>query len=275
MKSSVLSVCSLTVSLAGCAGTPGPTLAPVPEARFTYHTTQACVAPGSVPVTIAIVSPQFKDVPSAMLADQSETSQLLFHTFPTAMRSEFIAALSCRGFATKGPFSTYDEMVFPDRQGADLILSPEIELRYGLSDVTAHSAESGLLGVLGAVSNTAPSSYKVDGKVMVGGRFTMSLRESLTNTRMWTKTVELDPSTAPFTGEGVYSAASMQAGGPNGLRATAYNDPGARRVLTPMMEQYYTKILSTAEKYMDANDLQLVKRQSIAVRKNAQATISK
>ncbi len=278
MKQYVLSLSALAlVGATACTPAAAPQVMPVPEARLSYAPAYSCATPGSVPVTIAVVSPQFKDVTRDIVSQQGATNQLVFNTMPGAMRADFMETLSCRGFATKGPFASYDEMMFPDRSGSDLILAPEITLDVTLSNLETVSADNALMSVLSIASSTAPTRMTINGTVRVGGRVSLRVNESITNTGMANPSVELEPTVLQFTGETAYETVRLaQSRDPEGtMRQLAFNDPGLRRVLIPVLEKYYVDVLRTADGHLDPEGMKLTKQQSLEVRRNANSSIVK
>lgn len=146
----------------GCSASPStpPGAVSAPRVAFTWEAPQACSRPATVPVTFAVVRPVWQTVAGSgtMLDAAAMTNpqvavwirprQDLYDEFALAMRNDFFAMLTCKGFTTRGPFASYQEMVFPDRIGSDLVMAPEIDIRLAVrAEPVSASLGTALLGV--------------------------------------------------------------------------------------------------------------------------------
>ena len=89
------------------------------------------------------------------------------------MTKDFMEVLGARGFGVRGTFKTYKDMIHPDKKGSDLILTAEILFTPD-------------------TSGTQLDTY-IKGSVKVNCEVTLVVSESLTNERMWTKSIKIDP----------------------------------------------------------------------------------
>jgi hypothetical protein len=263
------------LTLSGCAPTPVKT-APAPKATFSYQGTEACAKPGASGVAFAVVAPQWTKSEGARLSQVTSTQlgRMVYTEMPGAMRDDFFALLGCRGFATKGPYTSGDEMVYPDRVGTDLILSPEIEISLVFAKPAVVSRSKGLFSVIDVVAaasgdKSMPAAWGYKGQLEVRGRVVLALRESLTDTRMWTKAIPLDPVTVDYVGERTFGPNDD----PNASVGSLYNDAGVLRAIAPKLEGYYQTTLGRAATYFDVQEMQMVRNQSQDIRKRANATI--
>jgi hypothetical protein len=167
----------------------------------------------------------------------------------SALRDDFLEIVTCRGYLSKGPFDSFESMVFPDREGSDLLLEPVIESTMALIDVRPASHCKGFLGkascTMEAASGATPTSFTLNGAIHLGGRVTLTLREPVTNTRMWTKSVEMPVERVPFTGETVYSALAKPA------PPDAWADRGVQAALAPALERAYQAVLTASEGHLN------------------------
>lgn len=266
---------SLALGAAACSTQQAAPSAPTPAVAFTWQTPGQCQAPASVPVTFAVVSPKWQTVAGTgaileaaaasnpQLAAAIRPKQELYEAFASAMRNDFFSLLTCKGFTTRGPFASYDEMVFPDRMASDLVLAPEIDLRLAVqSEPAAASLGGALLSV--ALAGRGPTSNKLKGQATLSGRVTVALRESVTDTRMWTRSIEVPAESFTFESENAYSAAA----------APYYNeivtgDPAFIAALGPRLAAIYAKALTAAWSYTDPQEMRLVKAQSQDPRRRA------
>jgi len=246
---------ALTVGACASTSTTVPLKAPssAPRtARFDY-TPSACAAPASLKLTLAIVAPAWQQPTSAdganlntSLGNRTGVNDVQTR-FKTALRDDFLELVTCRGAVTRGPFPNFDAMMFPDRDASDLLLEPIIESTIGLIEATRVARCKGFLGKAGcsidAVSGSTPTSYSITGTIQLGGRIMLTLREPLTSTRMWTKSIEMPAERVRFTGETVFSAVS-------GTTPDLWADRGVQTVLAPALEEAYAAVLKAADGYL-------------------------
>jgi hypothetical protein len=237
------------------AAPPAAPSTPIPVARLD-HAPAGCVAPSSMKLTLAIVAPTWQQrspegsAPQAALTVQSSPgATTLQNKFRSALRDDFLEIVTCRGYLSKGPFDSFESMVFPDREGSDLLLEPVIESTMALIDVRPASHCKGFLGkascTMEAASGATPTSFTLNGAIHLGGRVTLTLREPVTNTRMWTKSVEMPVERVPFTGETVYSALAKPA------PPDAWADRGVQAALAPALERAYQAVLTASEGHLN------------------------
>ena len=79
--------------------------------------------PGSADATFAVVGTKF------------ETPISLFKTFASNMTKDFGEIVTARGFGVRGPFMTYDDMTYSDKEGSDLVLTAEVEFSSDISQI--------------------------------------------------------------------------------------------------------------------------------------------
>src|ERR1700674_2691004 len=114
MMSSRLILVFAGACLTACAPAPS---APVAPLSYSY-TPPINAQPGSANVTLAIVQPSW--------ARPQQNQNLL--EFSTHMRNDFLALVTARGYTTRGPFASWQAMLYPDKTGADLVLMPQLEI---------------------------------------------------------------------------------------------------------------------------------------------------
>jgi len=216
---------------------------PAYNPQFTYTPPQEA-KPGAAQVTIALVAPSYaQDAPWTGLAPWT--------TFSNDLSSDFNELLAARGFLVKGPFGAYEQMVFPDKQGSDLVLVPTLSVTVDLQNVSRAQTE------------IISGNVRMKGDAVLTGRVDFVLMESLTGTRMWTKNVPLGPKSVQWT---------MSQWLPKNAQfnpAVVYQDQGFVNALGPVLEGFYTDILENAWTYLNPDELKLVKTQSLPVRKRA------
>lgn len=180
-------ICAVVV---GCA-----TLPPITRETIVFDYTPIKEAtPGSANVTFAVVGTQIG-------TNFGGNASPLFKDFASSMTNDFMEVLTAQGFGIRGPFSNYDEILFPDKQASDLILTAEFEINPDLSnvplDVTYYSSNryhppAGTLYLDMPIGDAKPNQI-----VIIKGKINLTISESLTNEKVWTKSVPITPFRVP------------------------------------------------------------------------------
>lgn len=202
-------------------------------------------APGSAEVTFAIVN-------SAYSEDQPWTRVWPFNDVSRNMALDFQEIVSARGFSVRGPFGSYDEITFPDKKGSDLVLQPTLEIRLDVRNISYVKRSPVLVGL------RLRDRWSMKGEAVIGGRVTLSLMESLSRERMWFKSIELPQQVIPWEGQKQYYEAQQGAD---------LSDPAISRPLGETMKDFYAKVMQASWKYLDPEEMKLVKKQSEEIRK--------
>jgi hypothetical protein len=252
----------------GCVPPAQNAPAPLPKPQFTFVPSPPCASPGSARLTLAVVSPRWQDATSAsgitlqarMAAEaRAAAAPRAFAQMGAAMKADFLQLITCRGYLAKGPYDSFESMVYPDRQASQLLLEPELLISVEITSVEQQQPE-----FLQALVN-AKAGTRISATATVGGRVNLHLKEPLTNTRMWTRSIEVPSQTFTFLTDQAYPPNSPGAS----LRYYAASDDGLIRALTPNLEAMYGKVFKTAEGYLNKEELQGVAVQAADVRKKA------
>jgi hypothetical protein len=247
-------VCLLPI-IQGC-NLPMPQAAPpAPRPVLNLHfTPPASAPPGSAKVTLALVQPEWA-------ADSGGNLE----AFSTAMKNDFMALLNARGYATRGPFDSYQAMVYPDKVGTDLVLLPQLQIDWDFSD--AEFVRNG--GFLAQLAPGAETVYSLDGTVVIRGRLNLLLSESMTDERMWSKSIAIAPISVAFTGQTKLSLlpAQVQTLPPGAVQQIALRDPGFDAAVYPKLEAMYQTVLQECWAYLDPRELQMVKAEAAPLRR--------
>lgn len=243
--------------------------APAAKPVFAFTAPEPCRTPGSAKVTFAIVAPHW-DTPASeasttQFSQYDSQRRAMYDQFSTAMKNDFLSLVSCKGFAAKGPYRNDDEITYPDRLGTDLTLAPEVSLSVLIEASTADPPVT-VGDFLAAVISKEASAGQivVNGTATISGRVTIALKESLTSTRMWTRSIELAQETFSFKGETKYPAAYASF-----VSQLALADPAFLRAFGPKLQTIYKRVLATSWNYMDAQEMAVVKQQSLGPRSKA------
>lgn len=273
---------SLLIGTLFAACTPAPKVAIGPKISFSWQEPDQCTTPASVPVTFAIVQPIWQKVggtgsmiDAAALQDPKLAAWIkprkdLFEEFSSSMRNDFFSLMSCKGYTTKGPYASFEEIVFPDRLASDLSLVPEIDLRVTANvEPTEPSLAQSLMPGLGLLKRGV-STTKLKGVGSISGRITLAIRESVTDTRMWTRSIEIPSEAFDFTTQNEYPETSRVY-----FNEVVTGDPAFIQALAPKVAAVYKKALTTAWNFTNPQEMRLVKAQSQEPRRRATSNMSK
>lgn len=227
----------------GCA--PQTRTAPAPAALNFHYAPPSRATPNSAGVSFAIVNAQYA-------SGEHITRLPSFSEFSRHIGSDLAEALAAHGFTTRGPFGSYSEMTFPDKQSSDLTLQPNLEVSLTVSPLTPHE-KINLLG---------PNYVIYSGTVSVGGRVSLFVNESLSNEKMWVKNVDLPVSSVPWQGVQKYNP---QAGPPP--IEVLMNDAGFSGPVGQQLSAVYQQIMQAAWTYLDPSEMAVVKQQSQEARR--------
>lgn len=234
-----------------------------------------CVAPAAGPTTprvaptfdytpAANAEPMSANITFAVVGSRFETPVPLFERFSSNMARDFAEILTSRGFTIRGPFAAYDEMTFPDKENSNLVLSATVDFTpdtSGLETVELATLAGVVDTVLGAGRSTSAGRYyKAKGTLRVEGRVTLVVAESLTNEKMWTKSVDIEPVNVPLNGEHVFAAPDILLAEVLEHENQLYTDLG--RALAGR----YVEIMERTHAYLDPREMALVDRQADSLR---------
>ncbi len=212
-------VAAVYIIITGCT----PIEPEPPRAILTFDYTPREAMPGSADVTFAIIGAQI------------DTPVGLFRNFARNMANDFGEILTARGFSVKGPFKEYDLMIYSDKEGSDLVLTAEVEFT---SDLTQ-------------LSYTTFS--RVEGPLTVSCHINLVAHESITNNRLWTKSVAITPVRVELVSRKTY---------PNGasLHTLLVNENQFYTALGRALEAQYTEIMNRIYGYLEPKEMAIVKQ---------------
>lgn len=250
------------LAMACVPSSPTPATTPLPRAAYDFTPTP-CEQPGSTKLTLAVVAPRWQNPAAA-------SSQVVYSQGPvpgvmtdltTAMRGDFLELATCLGYLTRGPFDSFESMVFPDREASQLLLEPELLMNMAITNMVAKQ---------GSIISIGQTGNQITGSASVGGRISLTLKEPVTNTRMWTKSIEVPSETFAFISEKKYLTASMTE---DIARRVLLEDAGLLRPLLPKLEAIYRGVFTTAQSYLNAREVATVATQAAAVKKRAAVAV--
>ena len=233
--------------LVGCAVTP-----PVQQmkaelyvAEFDY-TVKTQDTPGSSDVIFTVSNGTYK----------TNSKDMLWFTYPQfadlegGIKSDLSNILIAKGFGVLGPFDSYDLIPYSDKKNIDMLLAPQIDLRIKIKDQKSE------------VENiwAAPPVDIITGNVEVSGTVTVELREIATRELMWTKRV-------PFE-EFEFSYRVRNCPFYNEKHRIVFDlKPIIITEVAKGVESQYSKIMATIESLINAEEMNIIKKQCQEVRK--------
>ena len=220
-------VCTMIVGCAPVVTEPEPQRATI---TFDYEP-PADAIPGSANSTFAVVGSRF------------DTPVPLFRTFASNMTKDFGEILTARGFGVRGPFMEYDHLTYSDKEGSDLILTAEVKFSSDTSQITYSS-----LG------------YIPRGAVTVSCHVNLIVSESLTNERLWSKSVAITPFTVNL---------RARKGYPMGVNLASLlkNENKFYSDVAHALEAQYTEIMNRIYGYLDPKQMAIVTTSARDLRK--------
>lgn len=242
--------------------TPQPSR-PVPQSEwggryaYTYDLRGVISPPGSVPVTIAVVNPSYKEAESAL---GTELYNKVGKGLSASMGADLDKILIAKGLTTTGPFASLDEITFSEKKAAALTLAPKVfitaEIQYTENE---------------QVPGTDRSERAFD--MNVTGWMTFIMQEPLSGQKMWIKKLELDS----IHKHDVIDVESVpqynKGGGCGGPVVTGYQTgrtvyDGRVDAMASALKEMYPVVLTQFEKYIDTNELVQLKEKSKEIRES-------
>ena len=217
------------IIIAGCVTTTVEPEPPRAIVNFDYTPPSEAI-PGSADATFAIVGTRF------------DTPVPLFRTFASNMTKDFGEILTTRGFGVRGPFMAYDDMTYSDKEGSDLMLTAEVEFSSDTSQIRYSS-----FGI--------PS-----GSVTVKCHVNLIVSDSLTNARLWTRSIAITPFTVPLLSRNAYSVRAS-------LATLLVNENRFYSNVSHALEAQYTEIMNKIYGYLDAKEMAIVTQSARDLRK--------
>lgn len=232
----------LSIVLAASCGTTAP-VTPAYQPKFSYA---ASPTGQKLDVTVGIVAPQLSTQSRTYV--QRHQNDEVVRNMISAVASTFAEMLSAKGFNTKGPFPSTNDMTFPDKKGSDLLMFPEFDFDVSLKpEHLAQKAQA--IGILTGET----SVVECDMVVSVAGNIQFVVTEPLTGERMWIKRVDV-------------SGANQVV---NGQRAGCQGGPISQETRNAWLkahETLYQTTVAALGSYVNGEEFQGLKRQSQELR---------
>jgi Neuraminyllactose-binding hemagglutinin precursor (NLBH) len=239
---SIILLIGFGVIIVNCAPPPSqlqPTLPP----NFSYE--PPSTATKALNLTIGIVNPQYKT------EFGGNESQSMKNLYSSSMGTDFEKIIIAKGFKTTGPFPSQNEMTYPDKERANLILVPEIAIEIK-KVVTAKIMPGGLF---------LPG--KIDGYYSCNGFISLYLIEPLSGEKMWIKKIDLEPSQQEF-----HVKLFNDLNG-NIVKDERDSTDNGEQIIQQLLERSYQEVMTKAWDYLDPTEISNLMPQVDEVRKKA------
>ena len=164
----------LLLLFAGCTA---PKQIATTQQTFTFdYTPKESAKPGSAVMTLAIIKPNYA-------SDFASGGTELFKRFRSALGDDIDELIIAKGFAMKGPYASFDEMVFDDKKTTDIAIRIEIVPEF----TSVQGGWKEHTSILGANY----TSYTYSGQASLIGKINLTGIEPLTNEKIWSKSVSI------------------------------------------------------------------------------------
>lgn len=245
--SRLLGVMLLGIFMSGCA-TNIPVKRDVGALDMNYQTKEKGT---SSDLVVAIVSPEFANN-SASGSEPASTkfsATTSFHTsyeerLTSAIQSTIEEMVSKRGFKTKGPFATLDDINYGDKKSMYLISNPKLTINFD-HKMTSQGCE-------GLVCTEI-------GQVQIGGELTFKLIEPLTGQSMMTKRINLSNLTTPrnYTRQwqNVYVDQTSLGGMLAKAKAPESMVDNTDKAMTDAINEFYQKAMSKLDNMLSREEM--------------------
>ena len=215
-------------------------------------------------VSLVLLNPSY-----ALRFEQSRISP--FKDFAENMKNDFKELLSHRQYTFRGPFETYDDLVYNDKANTDLMVEIIIDMKLNYQNMTSTLVNSDVYenrywscGAVEKVLMGKQKQYSYSGDIEIGGSINVVVSEVMTKEKVWTKSVSIHSQRIHVSSEKQYleNYASNNMG-------ILYNDPGIYNPVTQVLGNIYQVTMEKAWDYLDPRELELLIPQVQKIRENS------
>lgn len=218
--------------------------------NFSFDYESKGVEPGSAEISFAMldfdVEVESTPEPSIRQSNRNPKGESpLLNNMGKSMERDFQELLSTYGYSVKGPFKSYDDMTYPDKEQSDLILIPSVK-------------------ILLSQNIKWKEDYKISSgsSVTVDISFFMVLQESLTQERLWIKDITLEPVTVPL----AFKAFGISYGGVPSIEVLLAYEDDLHAALGSHLSKEYNMVLNRMSSYLHPKEMEIVKNAAMRVR---------
>jgi hypothetical protein len=182
--------------------------------------------------------------------------QPMFTKFINNMGADFEEMLVAKGYSIRGPYDTYDEIVYADKNETDLLLESSIDFTYEWSSeaLKKYRYRGG--------NYTAPfTRLQINGDLHLGGKVNLVIKEAITQEKLWVKSIPLIDKAIPVL------TSTYKGGTTKEALAMVLQDVGYKNAVYKALDDYYQKALKTAWNHLEPKELEALKKQVRDLRK--------
>ena len=269
-RTNVVAAALMTAGLAttlgfilACAETPKQPTQVVPVSRwgenFNYRFDPPVAKPAaSVRINVVVVNPFVQEPESAFVGKEYGR---VGRGFSRSMGVDLDKIIVAKGMTAVGPYTTLDDVTFPDKKGADLTLAPRVfiteQVKYGTETRESYG---------GVGHFTRPVVIKVSGWV------SYEMREPLSGQKMWIKRLDLEEREVQDVE--VYEAVADrkdQYGNVTAWRKGDLKYNGRVEAVADAMRDYYPQIMQRAWTYLNTEEMVELKEKTREIRERVVA----
>lgn len=213
---------------------------------FTNYEIPERRAPGSVPLTVAVVNPSFVEKVGLKKLVKS------FSGFLASSLDEIIVA---KGMTAKGPYDSLDMITYPDKKGSDLTLTEKVFISAlpGREPINTETAWVNTETERNVLCDLVTYEMKVEAWIA------LEMREPLTAEKMWVKKIDLGEHTVQ------YQKAIKEERDRHRIRVLFDNREDA---VAKLLNKLYPEIMKTAWDYLNTDEMLVLKRTAEEIRKD-------
>jgi hypothetical protein len=172
------------------------------------------------------------------------------------MGADFEEMLVAKGYSIRGPYDTYDEIVYADKNETDLLLESSIDFTYEWSSeaLKKYRYHGG--------NYIAPfTRLQINGDLHLGGKVNLVIKEAITQEKLWVKSIPLVDKAIPVL------TSTYKGGTTKEALAMVLQDVGYKNAVYKALDDYYQKALKTAWNHLEPKELEALKKQVRDLRK--------
>jgi hypothetical protein len=191
----------------------------------------------------------------------------------SSIGASFNEVLLAKGFNTKGPFVSLNDMTFPEKKGSDLLLYPEFDFQIQIRIDNARNLaaggqqgggggggkKSGLAGLVSLVNSGGGAdpteNQTCDAVLNVSGNLLFVAQEPLSGERMWIKRLDVTKGSETFRDQ-------------HGLMCSDVHhlNQEMKNAWAKAHEIVYQSTIKSFDNYVNGEEFQMLKRQSLELR---------
>ncbi len=209
--------------------------------NFDYKT-PTIAKTGSANILVNLVKPHYA-------SEFNNAGSELFENFRQFMGNDIEELLVDKGFRVKGPYESFDDMVFDDRKDADIAIDVEIVPQFTARDGSWHTYTN-------KFSFQAPATYYYyEGTVSLIGKINITGYEPLSKEKIWVKSVPI-----PAITNINVTTSSKRLSGTN-LNNDFYNDPAVYNAIGKALKEQYAATFKKIDAQLDPREFETLKSQ--------------